>query len=274
MIDDLLKFYLLEGLGRQVLKKIPYYLMIALIVYFSILAIDLKPVVNPNWLLIPSISLLIFVISTFHFQSRMNGGLRKAYGGLDFKSAVGKIRSVYEGQSSILEDVNLNKLSSVFVSALLNGFSLLIGMVSAFVLALLFSGVGLVIPLLAAFFGTIYLVVDVSKGSLVEEPESKNDNPLATDFFEKYVVTNSVRRLPRRLSSRSFMYVAGRLIGPLVQVNIPKSMYDILLVYHSNELVEVIKGMSQKREGSGLYLKQDAGDTVEQFLADNAYVPD
>jgi hypothetical protein len=272
VLDDLLKFYLSEGVDKQVLKKIPYFLMVALVLYLAILWSDPNPKLSPALLLIPIISLVVFVISTFHFLGHINEGMAKAYGNLDFKSVVAKFRSVYEGQSSMIDDINIKNVNRFFGSAVLNGFSILIAMVSAFLIMLVQSGIGPPIPLVTAFFGVIYLVYDVSKSSIIEEPESKADNPIGFDFFEKYAVVNSLRRFPRRLRSRSLMYIGSRLIGPLIHIEVPKFMYDVVLVYDNPELVEALKKMIEKKAGVGLYLKPEAGDTVDQFFVENPSV--
>jgi hypothetical protein len=272
VLDDLLKFYLSEGVGKQVLKKIPYFLMIALVLYLATIWSVPNPKVSTELLLIPTLSLVVFVISTFYFLGHINQGMAKAYGHLDFKTVVAKFRSVYEGQSSMIDDINIKSVNRVFGSAVVNGFSILIAMVSAFLIMLLQSGIGLTIPIVTVFFGTIYIVYDASKSSFIEEPESKADNPIGFDFFEKYAVANSLRRLPRRLRSRSFMYVGSRLIGPLIHIEVPKFMYDVVLVYDNPELVEVIKKMIERESSVGIYLKQEAGETVDQFFVENPNV--
>jgi len=120
VLDDLLKFYLSEGVGKQVLKKIPYCLMIALLLYLATIWLVPNPRVGPEILLIPTISLVVFVISTFHFLAHVNQGMAKAYGDLDFKTVVAKFRSVYEGQSSMIDDINIKGLNRVLGSAVLN----------------------------------------------------------------------------------------------------------------------------------------------------------
>src|SRR6266571_6355862 len=126
MLDDLLKFYLSEGLDKQLLKKIPYFLMVALVLYLGIVWMNPNPKVSPILVAIPVLSLLVFVFSTFYFLGHINKGMTKAYGDLDFKSAVSKLRSVYEGQYSMLDDINIKTVNRFFAAAVLNGVSILI----------------------------------------------------------------------------------------------------------------------------------------------------
>src|SRR6266571_5380217 len=188
MLDDLLKFYLSEGLDKQLLKKIPYFLMVSLVLYLVFLWLNPNLKVSSILVSIPVLSLLVFVFSTFYFLGHINEGMAKAYGDLNFKSAVAKLRSVYEGQYSMLDDINVKTVNRFFASAVLNGLAILITVVSAFFIMLLLSGAGYAIPLVTVFFGVIYLVYDVSESSIVEEPESKTDNAIGPDFFRQYAV--------------------------------------------------------------------------------------
>lgn len=82
------------------------------------------------------------------------------------------------------------------------------------------------------------------------------------DIFKKYAVKNSLKRIKR--SSEIAMNIAGRILGPLVHLDLPKYTTDSLMVYGSNDLLEILDDLS-KNEDSDLSLEWEAGQTADNF---------
>jgi len=88
LLDNLIKFFLSEEVGKQILKKIPYTLMISLLVYIVFFSGSVSEIGLISAIFV-GLFLLIFVVSTCTFQSRINRKLGASFGDFDFKSVVG-----------------------------------------------------------------------------------------------------------------------------------------------------------------------------------------
>ncbi len=267
MLDELLKFYLSEEVGKQILKKIPYALTISLLVYLTTTtASSSRPTVSPLLLLIPIVCLVIFAISTFTFIGRINRNLARTFSGFDYKSLVAEFASIFEGSSSFLDDLEFKRIGFLFVSALANGLSITLLLISAFLLILIDAELGAGLALALVIFGAIYLVYDISSSSVIEVSRETSENILGVDVMEKFVVTNSLGKFPKRFRSKTALYILSRLIGPLFRIQKPDLANEVLLVYENPELVGNLKRMTQRTPGSSFYLQQEAGDSTNQFF--------
>ena len=265
MLDNLIKFFLSEEVGKQILKKIPYTLMISLLVYIVFFSGSVSEIGLISAIFV-GLFLLIFVVSTCTFQSRINRKLGASFGDFDFKSVVGTFSSVYENQASFLDELKARKVLGLVIWALLNGVSLLVVLSATFLLLLVDVKPGVGTLLAVTMLGVVYLVYDISRSSVVETPADAGSTALGFDLFERFVVTNSLARLPKRLRSEVPMYILGRLVGPLVILRKPDFGYEAPLVYESPELISLIKRLIERNTKVGLCLIQDKGDSASQFF--------
>jgi len=265
LLDDLLKFYLNEEVSKQILKKVPYALALSLLVYW-LLNFGTTPLGFYS-VLIPVISLLSFATSTFIFLSKANGGLADSFGNFDFKSVVGTYSSAYEGQSGLLDEINFRKIGWLVVTALVNGISLIVLLTSAFLLLLTIWAPNPTISLVAVIFLGIFLVQDISSASIVEVAKENDPNKtLAFDFADRFLISNTLAKLPKHLRSRRLFYVASRMIGPLFQMQTPNFAYEAPLVYESPSLVSIVKELTNMEAKTNMFLEYGEGEKIDQFF--------
>ena len=111
----------------------------------------------------------------------------------------------------------------------------------------------------------VYLVYDIAKAPLIEQPQSDGDFPLGFDLVEKYLITNSLSGL--RLKSKGVIYVLSRLFGPLAYLNVPKYSFDSTLVYDNEGVTKLISSLIEESGGRDFKLQHRQGEILKNFLA-------
>ena len=117
MISELMVTYIFDRLDKQIIKKVPYALLISLIIYSLF---DMKPFLLP----LSAAFLVIFTTLTIIFNSDIN----KALEGLlidvkDLKRLVEKLSKIFEGKNSFLDDIKASENWKLILLGVLSGFS-------------------------------------------------------------------------------------------------------------------------------------------------------
>jgi hypothetical protein len=266
MIADLVKSYLFEKLDKQIAVKIPYCLFIAIIVYFAsgLPYIDSAKYLPYPFIIVGSFAFFLLTSIIFNWQvGRVISG--NMLGGLDMAQTVKKLRSIYDGKNSLLDDFDASKNPVMIVSGFISGSLLCVFFVSVF-LALLYhypedqvdpiAGVG-------ALFLILYLYYDIGKSPLKDE-EAGPRNEFFADLFQIYAVKNSLRKL--RHGSEAALYFVSRLLGPLTNLQMPKFACRTILVYQNPALDRLIQGLSQELDG--LSGRHSGGMSVPKMLTE------
>jgi hypothetical protein len=265
VLGDILEYYISEDLAKQILKKVPYCLAISLIFYI-LGAGKFGPNAASDTLWIQGTSMVVFLVSTVVFLKTVNDPMKNFFSKMDIKKLVGKLKSIYEEGDSLLSDIDTQKSRKLLISGFVSGVSLFVLFTSLTFSLIAYSKPDSEVLEVSVILVVIYLVYDVAKAPLMEEPQSESKFPLGQDLVEKYTVTNSLSRLP--LESKGFLYVASRLIGPIVYINFPRLSFDSVLVYENSELDQLIRKFAEKSNDREISLRYEAGESLDQFFVD------
>jgi hypothetical protein len=259
MIEDFLTNYIFEKLDKQIVNKIPYCLFFALLIYeffnFKAIAFILTP-----------IFFIIFIISSIYFNYKVSGFANKMWSKIDVKKVLGRMTDIYEKGDAYLKDMKLSKQGALATTGFLSGVTLTLTLTTVFLQLLYYIPLGtkqVIIPV--AVIVAIFLLYDVAKGELIEEPEKDNNFTVVNDVMNTYLIENSSRKMSSsgKVPKMAFTFVT-RVISPIIYYDFPKVTYKELFVYSNPRLRDFIK---QLTKGHGnLRLKQVDGYSVDAFL--------
>ncbi len=258
MIEDLLTSYIFEKLDKQIVNKVPYCLFFALLIYyffnFQNIALFLAP-----------ISFIVFIVSSIYFNSEVSELATKMWTNIDVKDVLRRMTNIYEKGDSFLKDLKLSKTPRIGITGFIAGLALTITLTTVFLLLLYYIPLGtkqIIIPVTVIV--AIFLLYDVAKAELIEEPKEENNNlTLANDVMSKYLVENSQGSSNSNVSQMLFTFVT-RVISPLIYFSFPKMTYKETFVYSNPKLREYIKQIS--RGDGDLQLKRTDGFSLDALL--------
>ena len=116
MISELVKYYIFEGLDKQILRRIPYFLLFSLIFYpFNIGRFVSYPLLF--------CFLIIVLISTSLFNWYVNRNLESLLTNVDFKNFTKKMSMIVEDRNSLLEDIKKSENWWIIIIAIVSGLS-------------------------------------------------------------------------------------------------------------------------------------------------------
>lgn len=259
MIEDLLTSYIFEKLDKQIINKVPYCIFFALLIYYFFK-------VQSTAIILTTIFFVVFLISSFYFNYEVSTIADKMWTNIDVKQTLGRITDIYEKGDSLLKDMKLGRQSALVVSGFLSGVSLTITLTTAFLLLIYYIPLAnkqIIIPI--AVIVAMFLIYDVAKTELIEEPEKDNNLTMVNDVMNAYLVENSTRRWSSNEKvSKMALALVSRVISPIMYYDFPKMTYKEIFVYRNPKLCEFIKQLCQ---GHGnLRLKQTDGFSVEVLL--------
>jgi hypothetical protein len=260
MISELLMTYVFDRLDKQILKRLPYTLLISLIAY---LMFDLKFML----LLSAIFSLMIFVISTAIFNLIINSALENMLINVDVKKVIGKLAEIFEGKTSLLDDIKAQENLKLITLGSLSGLSLTILLSTAFLMIFQYFEVGkeLAIPMIIILL--VYTFQDLAETELFKEYQMKEtETPFIYDIAETYIVDNSLKEFPTKTLKIVALKILSKIFGPLCHLNTPKIHSDALLVYDNPAIESLIKELTQKN--NKLYLKHEAGQSIDNFFVE------
>lgn len=185
---------------------------------------------------------------------------------IDVKQVLGRMTNIYEKGDSWLKDMNLSKQRTLATTGFLSGVTLTLTLTTVFLLLLYYLPLGdkqVIIPV-SVIVG-IFLMYDVAKAELIEEPEKENNFTVVNDVMNTYLIENSSRKLSSSGKVPKMLFtLVTRVISPIIYYQFPKMTYKELFVYSNPKLIEFIK---QLTKGHGnLRLKQVDGYSVDGFL--------
>jgi hypothetical protein len=139
MIDAVFKFFNLEKIDKQFIKKIPYHLF--LYILLSIIAISLHFSLDLNKIqIIFFSSLLIFLFVNSLFNHIINGYIKNYMDYAEFDKFISKLSDILDGKySPFSEGYNKKRVATLFLLIITSGFSLMIFVLSVISLIFYFS---------------------------------------------------------------------------------------------------------------------------------------
>jgi len=257
MISELLMTYIFDRLDKQIIKRIPYALLISLIIY---LILDIKPLLLP----LSIISIIIFLLSTILFNTIINNALGNILLNIDFQKLLEKLADIFEGKTSLLDDIKAQENWKIITIGALSGtfFTILLTTTFLMILNHFMMGKELATPIVIILF--IYLYQDIAETDLLKEYQAKEtETPFLQDIAETYIVSNSLKSFPIKSFIVAALKFAGRIIGPLSHLTAPKIHSDTLLIYNNPEIISLIKEQLKKDK---LYLKHEQGQSIDNFF--------
>ncbi|MDW7726821.1 MAG: hypothetical protein SCH70_06845 [Candidatus Methanoperedens sp.] len=273
MISDFLNYYILEKLDKQIINKIPYCLFFSLVIYIErpfIETIKLKFINLLLYLKFPQLgiidilllSLIIFIISTYTFNWYINRGIENSFYSIDFRNFRNKMSQIFEGKSSILEDINNSENYIMFFLAILSGFFLTVLLVISFLILLNLYPIKKELIIVGIVFVSMYLFQDAIKstasGDFKEEMDDKS--PLLTDMMERYAISNSLEQIHGKILQH-LLPIFSRILGPIVHLSIPKFSFNKVMIYKNPDVVKLFKDLLDDNK-----IKYIEGYPLEKFF--------
>lgn len=264
-LPDFISSLLYEKLNKQMVGRVPYALMVAL---FAHLFADIYVEEYYGWFLGGTIaSPIIFLVGNTYFNRKINTlvetGLFSSTGLTDGRLRLEKIMA---GKISLLGHVGLFKKKRNFAPAVLAG-----GFLTAFFSLMIFLFLHR-IPIefeqvvFSIIIGAIFIYYDLLKSPLQigDNADKISQSPLY-GYFEKYALSNSIKAVPQ--IHPSALRFVGRVLGPVMELYVPKISRDVLIVYCSKALNERLAAYSAAEGNDGILLKNVAGLSMTELVA-------
>jgi hypothetical protein len=235
MIEELLTAYFFKKMSKQMIQKVPYCLLFALTISFFHNDESFVLILAPSFL-------VAFLISSSYFNYEVNKMSENLWSNLKIKGVIREISRIFEGGASYVRDMKISKKKPLIVSGFLSGFFFLLTLTSAFLLLL--GELHLQSTLIVAFsvVTVIYLMQDMAKPNLLEEPEKESRFSILYDAMNAYLVENPLQSVPVSSKvSKIGLALGVRLLGPLTYVSFPKFAYRELIVFNNNDLRELLR---------------------------------
>ncbi len=248
MIGDLLKFLILEKTDKQILNKMPYYLLFSVIYY-----IYFQP---HSFFSLSVYSLfLIFLITTVLFNYSLNKEFEDSFISLDIKSTRKLITEIYSKRRSVLDDINIYSNASLVTLGLISGVSLTL--IMTFTFSNIFKALNLRDEMILSLlpFILLYVIYDFMKMEYFEESGSKDS--FLQDLMDLYFVKNTVTKISKPSVVNVFFKFLYRTITPITMVSYPKLKFDILFVYWTPKIFEFLERLMNKEEN--LFISYEDG---------------
>jgi len=260
MISELLMTYVFDRLDKQILKRLPYTLLISLIAY---LMFDLEFML----LLSATFSFIIFAISTAIFNLIINSALENMLVNVDVKKVIGKLAEIFEGKTSLLDDIKTQENLKLITLGSLSGLSLTILLSTAFLMIFHYFEAGKELAISMIIILLVYIFQDLAETELFKEYQmEETETPFIYDIAETYIVHNSLKEIPTKTLKIVALKILSKILGPLCHLNTPKIHSDALLVYDNPAIESLMKELTQKN--NELYLKHEAGQSIDNFFVE------
>jgi len=261
MIGELLISYVFDRLDKQIIRRIPYALLISLFIHLMTL---IEPLLIP----LAIISLVGFLLSTTLFNVLLNKAIENILLNIDFRETTKQLANIFEGRASLVDDIKAQENMKVITLAILGGTFLTTLLSTFFLMILNYFNIGkeLVIPMIIVLF--IYAYQDSAEADLLKEyPSKKAENSFMQDIAQTYLIDNSLTKLPTKSLKIVILKISSRIFGPLCHLTAPKIHSDILLVYNNRDAASFIKELA--KENSSLKLRHEQGQSIENFFVSN-----
>lgn len=237
---DSIRIIYLEKFDKQIINKVPYCLFLSLILFFVIPAVGIDLLL---W------SLVIFIISTILFNWLVNKDIEPSLISLDFRNFKNKMSLIFEGKSSVIDDIKISENWAFIFLGVLSGLSFTFLLTFSFLTVLdSFQIVRKELVIVGLIFVIIYLFQDIIKFTATGSEDSKDSGGNASfllDMMEMYIMNNSLKQIRgNTVLLQSIVAVLSRILGPVVHLSFPKFTFDRILIYKNPEVVELIKKLN------------------------------
>jgi len=298
MISELMKYYILDDLDKQIVRKIPYcletsliFIIIANMEFLDYFFTQLKSLIylhvyrtlpdifeyiprfsSFNWLWI---IFFIFVFSTTLFNLRVNKSIRNILFDAKFNKFTEKMAMIFEGEDSLVDDIKLSGNAVLLLLGITSGLSFFLLATFIFLLILNSIVINMNYIHIITILVSIYIYQNMAKSDLFNElMDSETKNPFLSDVFKTYFVDNSLKSISTKSSLSTsiiqpLILILSIIIAPLTHISIPKFSFDTLIVYKNAELSNLIKTYaSTTNNDKHIYMEHEGGLSLNAFLTE------
>lgn len=298
MISDLMKYYILDDLDKQIVRRIPYCLATSLIINIitkieflkdfsaqlaSLILLYIYRILPDIFEYVPKISsfiwlwimFFIFVISTTVFNLRINKNISDVLIDAKFNKFTKKMAMIFEGEDSLVDDIKLSGNTVSLLLGVTSGLSFFLLTTLTFSLILNSIVIDKNYIHIATILVSIYLYQNMAKSDLFNEfIDSETKNPFLFDVFKVYSIDNSLKSISTNSSLSTsiiqpLMLILSIIIAPLTHITIPKFSFDTLIVYKNAELSNLIKTYASTADDNNqIYMEHEDGLSLYTFLTE------
>lgn len=267
MLGELFEQYLKKGLDRQLVNRVPYAFYLSLLIFLILQYRDPGYAFGNVSYAVLGLTLLTFVATSYYFgkttSRRLSDGMFKQ----DFRPFVAKFREIYEGNDSVVSDLDKIENWRMILVGAICGISISGFLSTAFLFVLVFLHPSLDVLLFAILLTTLYIFYEIVKAPLLEQGDGERRESAPMDAFENYTITNSVKSLP--FKSRSLLFIASKFLGPIVHIEIPQFSVEAPLVYENPELSREMIRLASCEGGQKVCFKDEEGLKLKEFFEGN-----
>lgn len=245
LLETLINFLDFEKIDKQLMKKIPYFLLLFLIL--SILH-PLKFSVSFIQTVL-FVSLVSFMFFNVIFNYRINNYFRDYLDYADFDKFITRFSGILEGTSTLIsEGYDKQKVALTFALILLSGGSLLVFFLSVFSLLFYYVEVRTGIQILMSGILLFFVFGDLSKLDFTDSGERKKYS-FSVELLEKFTITNPIKKIPFGSFAQYIIFFCLRLISPVANINFTPPYSNILFFYRNKDIDNLIKKYVHSDEG-------------------------
>lgn len=256
--SDLINSFIFEKVDKQILFKIPYCLLFALIVilfkaqiiqYSPIIPAQIKYFISlPIFTIILLIVLVLFLIFTYNINSSINNQIDNAFDNIEWDTFQEKFSKIFEGQDSLIRDIK-NSFDYCFIlKGIIAGFSLTLLFFLMFLYGLYYINLTNEFILIAIIILIIYIFSEVLQHSPLKDLRSnQKETSVFSDMLNLYTFDNTFRDIPvEKIHGRIILHVMARIFSPIILINEPSFMVDKLVIYWNPTIIDIIKNYTIK----------------------------
>jgi hypothetical protein len=259
-VPDFVNSLIYEKLNKQIVSRIPYAAIVSFVVW--IFANQQIEGYQLHLYIIAVITIIIFFANNTLFNRDINQRInRSLFADIGLKDGQTKLQDIMQGKISMLEDIMTLKNRYVFLPAVIGGGSLTIFF--SLVILLFIDRIALNTEMAAVsiVITSIFVYYDLMKSPL-QIGKFEDDKPDSTtfDIMEKYLLSNSNKAVPT--ASPTLLRFIGRVLGPVLELHIPKLTYSMIMVYSNKELRNKLLACCNSDGDDGIILKRIEGESM------------
>jgi hypothetical protein len=259
LFPDLFSALLSEKLDKQFVTKLPYAFMLSLAVFlpFHLTGEPYRDIA----IIFAIISIILFFILNTIFSSKVQRWINESFFGGDLFHQTKPIYSeVVDKGYSPIGNIEASK-SRLLILGAIGGAALTTFFVAAFLLIIDRMEVGLEALLAMGAIASLLIYYDLMKSPMETDDPSiearKDKNPVAYGVLEKFLLTNSAKKMPRVTVPVWRLLI--RLCGPVLHIKPPKIGYKEVIVYADNELQNKFCEFCNKERDAEILLQHATG---------------
>jgi|GEM_PF-7078392 len=271
---SILQSLLVEEWNEQILKKIPYSILIGILLYyfnlvdflfqrFSIFGVEVY--------LFPGVITFLlgnFLVENWYFNDSIIKTIKEELYSVDFSMPLSYMNNIFENRKSFIDDFFQSGHFALIFAGIISGLSLslLFAMIFLFVLKTVIIPIEIVGVI---FLLTILIIYQELTLKPKERKKDENENQVqfVEDMMYKYIYENSQNSLLIKKSSFDICQnILGRILAPVVNIKIPNlAFYQFFLIKNTELTTLLIEELSNS--DNDMFLKSQNKEELQHFLA-------